>query len=454
MVCKALSPGYNRPVRLELSYGKTTQPLVVPDRNLLAVIEPVDPGPTPDATSAIEQAAADCQQFLGGARRVLVLVNDYTRPTPNSPILAALQPVLSDRSVSYLVCSGTHRPPSEREYETIFGPTFWTEHRHQVRCHDCYNRTGLYFLGRTRFGTDVWLNKTVAQADAVITINSIEPHYFAGYTGGRKGFLPGVAGLETISHNHNMVTHPAALPFSLAGNPVHEDMTEAAQMVATPVFSIQVVQDRYHHLLGIHAGNLFESFRTACAAAYRLFAVPVGAQADVVISVLRPPYDINFYQAQRAVEFCRACLKKPSIQITVSPCRDGIGNDGFIQCFRNCQTPADLLRTAVTEQPQETARDQSDSLRRTTPSCPSGRSGNESSPHLAFGWHKSARLAQIMATTELYTVMGIDSAVVCSVFMTPFSTVQQALDAALAKLGPEATVIVIPDAGSVVPVLT
>jgi nickel-dependent lactate racemase len=431
-------------MRIELDYAEK-QPVVIPDRNLIGMLQPNDCCPFHDTDAAMKQTAEACAAFVGESQRVLVLVNDYTRPTLNAPILAALRPVLSGRDFKAMVCAGTHRPPTEAEYETIFGPAIWASHRDRVLCHESKDKKRLFFLGKTSFGTDVWLNKELLWADKVITINSIEPHYFAGYTGGRKGFLPGIAGYDTITQNHNMVTRPGSQTFGLEGNPVHEDMNEAAKMLPRPVFSIQLVQrdmtelsdnsDRvpsHHMLLSVRHGDLFDSFAAATKDAHTVFAVPVKEKADIVLSVLGPPSNINFYQSQRAVEFARPLLKDPSVHITISACYDGVGNDSFIQVFQGCKSASDLLA-----------------------GC--GSNSSLLTPHSSLpllGWHKSARLAQIMQTADLYTVMGIDDNVVRSVFMRPFKTAQSALDAAFAKLGEDARVYVIPDAGSVVPVLS
>jgi len=416
-------------VKLELRYGDSTQPVEIPDRNLLGILRPNDCCPFHDSDAALRRAATGVRDFIGTSPRVLVLVNDYTRPTPNEAVLTMLEPVLADCDARYLVCTGTHRPPTDAEFNQVFGKSFYERRRDRIAVHDCRNQSRLFFLGKTRFGTEVRLNKELLWADKIITINSIEPHYFAGFTGGRKGFLPGVAAYDSVTQNHNMVTRPGSATFSLEGNPVHEDMTEAARMIPRPVFSIQLVQDRNHNLLSVRSGDLFRSFADAVSDAYKVFAVPVKEKADVVLSVLGPPYDINFYQSQRAVEFARLAFSNPAVQITVSACRDGTGNDGFIQAFQGCSRPSDVLAST--------------------------RHSSLLTPHSSalLGWHKSARLAQIMETTELYTVMGIDDAVVKSVFMRPFHSIQEAVDLALERLGHDAKAYVIPDAASVVPVL-
>ncbi len=408
-------------MKLELRYGDDTRPLDVPDRNLLAVIKPNRPRPTQDIAAELAAATAAAATATAGCSRLLVLVNDYTRPTPNQLLLSALEPALTGRNVRYMVCLGTHRPPTEAELAGIFGPDFLARHREQVIWHDCKDPDRLFFKGRTSLGTDVWFAKELLWPDCIIALNSVEPHYFAGFTGGRKTFLPGAAGYDTICQNHNMVTHEKSLPFSLAGNPVHDDMAEAARMLMRPVFSVQVVLDAQHRVYSLYYGDLEETLRLGAADSRRVYAVPISEQADVVLSVLPDPYDINFYQSQRAVEFARGAFKSRSVQITVSACREGVGNDGFLQVFRQSSKPADVLSSGPTGHP--------------------------------LGWHKAARLARIMETTELFTVMGIGEDVARSAFMTPFPTAQAALDAALARFGPDARVYVLPDAAAVVPVV-
>lgn len=407
---------------LELEYGGRPQQLYIPDRNLLGILAPPPCVPFHEIGTELSRVISAIADFVEPAHRVLVIVNDYTRPTPTAEVVGRLKHILNRKETRYLVALGTHRPPTELELHTLLGRDFAVSHRAQIVLHDCRDRCRLFFLGKTSFGTEVWLNRELVWSDRIIVINSVEPHYFAGYTGGRKSFLPGVAGLQTITHNHNLVLHPASAPFNLTGNPVHEDMEEAARMVSRPVYSIQTVQDRYHQILAIRHGSLQDSFVQACADAYRTYAVPLTQRADIVLSVLRPPYDINFYQSQRAMEFAMGALKSPGIQITVSRCCDGVGDDSFIEVFKNYPDPQKVLRV----------------------------SGSGIRP----GWHKAARLARIMETTELYVVLGIEDAIAKSVCMHPFRTAQKALDAAIASLGPDASVYVIPDAGAVVPVHT
>lgn len=297
----------------EFRSGARTEKVVVPDQNLLGVLEAPKLEPFQDTESELDQAAQAAARFLEGHPRILALVNDYTRPTPTARFLAALEPAFENKEPHFLVCLGTHRPPTDEEAESIFGSEFFARHRSTISFHDCHDKAKLCFAGKTGFGTEVWFNRQLLWADCIVTLNSIEPHYFAGFTGGRKGFLPGVAGFDTIWQNHNMVTHPNSATFRLEGNPVHEDMVQASRMLSKPVFSIQVVQSHDKRLLSIHYGDLSASFAAGTSDAYQAYALPVRERADIVLSVLQPPYDINFYQAQRAVEFARPALKSPAV---------------------------------------------------------------------------------------------------------------------------------------------
>lgn len=408
-------------MRFNLAWGEETRPLEVPERNYAGKLEPNEVIPVQDIASQLRQCAAAADEFLRGHHRVLVLVNDYTRPTPNNLALAGLAPLLDARDIRYLVALGTHRPPTDPEFAAVFGLDFLARNRDRIGCHDCDDKSRLFFKGRTTFGTDVWLNRELMWAEAVIAVNSVEPHYFAGFTGGRKTFLPGVAARSTVTANHDMVVREGSATLQLKGNPVHEDMTEAARMVVRPVFSLQFVLDRNHDPFSLYYGDLFASFEAATLDCRAVYSVQLKEQADVVVSVLPAPYDINFYQSQRAVEFALPALRPGGIHVCVSACRDGVGSDHFIKAFAGCRNPADVL------------------------ALPRERHG--------FGWHKSARLARILADHELYTAVGAPDESVNAAFMTPFPSPQAALDAALAKLGPDARVLVIPDAGGVVPVL-
>jgi nickel-dependent lactate racemase len=406
---------------IDLDYGEQKLKLEVPDRNLLAVLRPNDAHGLkvgPDDVNGLRQSL---RGFAASARSLLVVVNDYTRPTPNEAVLAMIEPELAGNEVRLMMACGSHSSPNEAQFRQVFG-RFYDSHRERILVHDARDKSQLRFLGKTRRGTEAWVNEQVFKADGLICINSVEPHYFAGYTGGRKSILPGVCGYDTITQNHRLALNPEARTLALRGNPVHEDMTEVAKMVPRAIFSIQVIIDNNHQLCGLKYGDLFESFARAVPEADKVFCVPVKDKADIVVAASRAPYDVNFYQQQKGLENGKLALKDGGILIGVSACRTGVGDDPtFVKLLSSVSSPAEAI----------------DRIRR----------------DFKLGYHKSAKLAEMMLTCQIWNVVPIAADIVRSVFMTPFSDVNTALRAALADKGPLSKVAVLPDASLTVPLV-
>ncbi|MBT6338436.1 MAG: nickel-dependent lactate racemase, partial [Desulfobacula sp.] len=183
--------------------------------------------------------------FLSDAKKVLVIVNDATRPTPTKKILEFIFDDLKQTNFNFIIATGAHRGPSQEEYLQIFG-SFYEEIKDQIIVHDARVEDDMVFLGQSTNGTQMYVNKAGVEADKIIIISSVEPHYFAGYTGGRKSFLPGIAGYKTIEQNHKLALAPEAKALALDGNPVHEDMIDAIKTVKQEIFSIMTVLDKNH----------------------------------------------------------------------------------------------------------------------------------------------------------------------------------------------------------------
>lgn len=405
-------------MEIALPYGEEFITLKIPDRNLLGVIKQNPVSIPTDIELQKKNLFNAAKEFLAKAKTILVIVNDYTRPTPTAEILKLLEELFHQSDVKFIVASGTHRPPNEKEFKQIFGDCY-ERHKSQIMVHDANDNASLFFLGKTRFGTSVWLNKAILWADRIITINSVEPHYFAGYTGGRKSFVPGIAGIETITQNHKYVLNPKAMTLNLLDNPVHEDMTEIVKMVPRPVFSIQVVLDAQHKIYSLKFGDIFNSFFASIVDANKIFCVPIKEKADIVVTVVQRPYDINFYQSQKAMENARLALKDGGIIIAVSKCFHGVGEDNFVKFLSSFSNPEQALKQAANE--------------------------------FKIGHQKVVRLALLLKTAEIWTVMGIEDKIVQGVFMTPFSDVNLACQNALKKKGSEAKVLVLLDGSLTVP---
>ncbi|MDR1898592.1 MAG: nickel-dependent lactate racemase, partial [Treponema sp.] len=354
-------------MKITLPYLDRTFSLEFPDENLLAVAEPNEPERrTPEERSpdrilrdalarpygpagpaAAGRPAVGLGEFLTGGKRVLIIINDATRPTPTEAILRALVPVferagLRAESLTFLTAAGAHRPPTEEEYRQILGG-FYDRCRPRCFHHDAKKDEDMADLGTTRNGTPILLNKRLFEADRIIATGSVEPHYFAGFTGGRKAFLPGIAAYRTIEANHKQALSPKARSLALEGNPVHEDMMDALPLIKAPVFSFMTVLDKEQRTAAAAAGDLMASFYAAAETARSIFCVSVPAKADIVVSAAKFPMDIDLYQSQKAIDNGALALKDGGTLILVSSCRDGIGDEAYAKLLAQASSPADAI---------------------------------------------------------------------------------------------------------------
>jgi nickel-dependent lactate racemase len=360
------------------------------------------------------------KNFLGDARQVLLIVNDATRPTPTQKVLDVIFDDLSNTPYNVIIATGAHRGPTQEEYLQIFGP-YYQRIKDRIIVHDAHKKEDQVFLGTSSNGTDMYVNKAAAAADKFIIISSVEPHYFAGYTGGRKSFLPGIAGYDTIEQNHKLALVPEACALSLTGNPVHEDMMDAIKTVKQEIFSIMTVLDKHHKVYATCTGHIHDSFYAAIDKANEVFAAPLKEKADIVVSVVKFPQDINLYQAQKGIDNAKLALKKNGIMILVAKCRDGIGGKAFADLLGSCDTPKAAL--------------------------------DKIEQGYVLGYHKAAKMAEIGLWAQMWGVTDVAPDVISKLFITPFSDLQTAVDKALEEKGRNASVLFLMDGGLTVPMV-
>jgi len=357
---------------------------------------------------------------LSDAKKVLVIVNDATRPTPTKKILEFIFDALSKTDFNFIIATGAHRGPTDEEYAQIFG-SFYEKIRGRIIVHDARADQDMVFLGTSTNGTPMHVNKAGIEADKIIIISSVEPHYFAGYTGGRKSFLPGIAGYKTIEQNHKLALSPEAKALALDGNPVHEDMMDAIKTVKQEIFSIMTVLNKHHKVYATCCGHIHDSFHAAITLANEVFAAPLKEKADIVVSVVKFPQDIDLYQAQKGIDNAKLALKKGGILILVAKCRHGIGGKAFADLLGSSDTPKAALDTIE--------------------------------KGYVLGYHKAAKMAEIGLWAEMWGVTDVAPEIISKLFIRPFSYLQDAVDAALLKKGPDATVLFLMDGGLTVPMV-
>ncbi len=340
-------------------------------------------------------------EFLQGAKNVLVIVNDGTRPTPTSVVLDCIGDLLESHNAHFLVATGAHRAPTEEEYGRILGGNYG-RFRGRAEAHNAKNSASLVSFGTTRSGTPILLNKRVAEADRIVVIGSVEPHYFAGYTGGRKAFLPGVAGYETIEANHKMALDARAQSLALAENPVNQDMEDALGRIEAPVFAIMAVLNSEQELAVCTAGDIEVSFAQAVEAANAIFAVKMQERADLVISVARAPMDINLYQAQKAIDNGAMATADGGTLVLVASCWDGVGDKAYMELLGSASSPHEALEKI--------------------------------DAGYKLGYHKAAKMAQVAERIRLLAYSDLSTATLQQAFIEKIDTVaalQQIIDSAV-----------------------
>ena len=413
-------------MKIEVPYDKSSSMLAeLPDEINVNFLEANDVEITDEATILKEAIANPINskgfaEFLSDAKKVLVIVNDATRPTPTSRVVDVLFNDLKNTDFNFIIATGAHRGPSEEEYIQIFGDYYPAVKEHII-VHDARKKEDMVFLGNSTNGTPMWVNKAGVEADKIIIISSVEPHYFAGYTGGRKSFLPGIAGYDTIEQNHKLALVPEACALALDGNPVHEDMVDAIKTVKQEIFSIMTVLDKHHKVYATCAGHINDSFYAAIDKANEVFCAPLEKKADIVVSVVKFPQDIDLYQAQKGIDNAKLALKEGGIMILVAKCRCGIGGKAFADLLGSCDSPKAAL--------------------------------DKIEQGYVLGYHKAAKMAEIGLWAEMWGVTDVEPDVISKLFIRPFSDLQTAIDAALEKKGKDADVLFLMDGGLTVPMV-
>jgi len=365
------------------------------------------------------------EDFVENSDRILVLVNDATRPTPTAKVLLRMRDILkSHKDVRFLVATGAHRGPTEEEFLYIFGEMY-DGFRDRIFVHDARRDEDMEYLGVSSNGTEMYLNRMVNESRNIIVIGSVEPHYFAGYTGGRKAFLPGVASYRTIEMNHKHALSDAAQPLAIRGNPVAEDMDDAMEVLRDlNIFSMQTVLTADHGLYAMVAGDLFRSFDIAVEKANEVFCAKCSRKGNIVLTAAPYPMDIDLYQSQKALENGKLALEDGGIIILVSKCRQGVGDDAFLNLLCSANTCEEVM-------------------------C-------KIDEGYKLGYHKAAKMAQIGVYAEMWAVSELDDATVRKAKLQPCMDIQGTFDRAVAKIreqGKQPYAVILPQGSLTVPLL-
>ncbi len=294
--------------------------------------------PLAQAEQAVRQAlrrpiaSQPLAQLVNSDSKIVILVSDSTRPTGADVFLPVLLEELTaagvpDSNISFLVATGAHGVLSEAELSQLLPKEL--QHRYAVASHDCFDRSQLVHVGTTSRGNEVLFNKLAVEADLRILTGAISVHPFAGFGGGRKALFPGVAGYETICFNHSLLLDPNAAPSVLQGNPVHEDFMEGIALVG-PKFLLNSVVDENGALAAIYAGDVEQAHVTGTRLVLDSAVAVVPEAADTVVASAGGfPYDVNLYQAVKALQNAARIVNPGGNIVLVAACSQGVGSSQF-----------------------------------------------------------------------------------------------------------------------------
>jgi len=343
-------------MKVELAYGSGRLPVELPgDRT--TVITPSHPEPAPDPHAAVVTALREpvagppLRDVVRGGGTVAISICDGTRAQPRDIVLPAildeLEGSVAPDDIVVLVATGTHRGNTEPELRTMVGDDVYE--RVRIVNHDARNDGSLAWVGNLGVAGDVpvWLNREWVEADIRITTGFVEPHLFAGFSGGPKMVAPGLAGLATTLtlHDARRIGHPEARFGVLEGNPVHDDVRAIAAATGTD-FGLDVTLDGEQRVVNAYGGELFAMHRAACVDARAIAMRPVPEPFDVVITSNSGfPLDQNLYQAVKGMSAAAQVVRDGGTIVCAAECRDGFPSHGSFRAgLTSARSPEALLR--------------------------------------------------------------------------------------------------------------
>ncbi len=414
-----------RRVEVRLAYGETGLTVSLPE-DRTTVVSPVSlPAAQDEAqllrdTLAAPVAGPRLRELVSPGQRIAISVCDSTRPQPREAMLAAiaaeLDGIVTPPEFTVLIATGTHRGNTDVELARMLGHFAGVV---KTINHDARDREMLRWCGTHGAGVPVWLNRHWTDADVKITTGFVEPHFFAGFSGGPKLVAPGLAGLDTVLHLHDArrIGDPNATWGRCEGNPVHDDVRAIA--AATGVdFAFDVVLNREQRIVDAYAGELLPMHATAREAVRRLSMREVPGRFDIVVTTNSGfPLDQNLYQAVKGMSAAASITKPGGLIICAAECRDGFPDHGsFREPLVAAVSAEELLRTI--ERREHTAADQ---------------------------WQLQV-LARILthARVGLHTT-GLSDADVLASHLIPVPDIAVAVSAECARLGGAASICVLPE---------
>jgi nickel-dependent lactate racemase len=343
-------------MKVHLPYGRQGLEVELPEqaRVLLPKRVPALARPEEAVRQALRQPTGSppLAELVRPAHRVAIVFSDITRPTPNHILLPAILGELAARgvaenNVALVNATGMHRRNTRDELIAMLGRE--VVDRYRIVQHDARDKRQQVLLSKNERGAEIWVNRDYMGADVRILTGFVEPHIFAGYSGGGKAVLPGIAGAEIIMSNHGgrMLAHPRATWCQTEGNPVFEEARRVA-LATEPAFIVNVTLNERKEITGVFAGEMVQAHDAGIAFAENAYLQPVPRRYDIVVATnMGYPADINLYQSVKGMSVAAQAVKEGGAIVLAAECADGLGQAHYAEMLAWRQTPQELLNMVL-----------------------------------------------------------------------------------------------------------
>lgn len=418
---------------VKLPYGKKFQEAEIEDSKIQGIlVSKLEEYTAPLSQWDLVKEALDnpigtkkLEELAVGKNKVVVLCSDHTRPVPSKIIIPQMLERIRkgnpDADITLLIGTGCHRGTTQDELKNKFGEEIYNKEK--IYVHDSEDESMLVNVGTLPSGGEIIVNKIAAEADLLVSEGFIEPHFFAGYSGGRKSVFPGCCSRKTVMYNHNaeFIDSPHSRTGVLKDNPIHRDMVFAARQLKL-IFICNVVINAAKEVIHCVAGDLEEAHESGTEW-LKDYAGVERKEADIVLTSNGGyPLDQNIYQAVKSMTAAEACVKEGGVIIVASESSDGVGGDGFLKSFKEQPDENAMMAEFLNTQKEETIADQ---------------------------W-QSQIFARVLLRARVIFISEVDDETVRDLHMIPAKNLEEAMTKAYEIAGKDATVTVIPDGVAVI----
>ena len=415
----------------KIPYGKQEIEVRIPRKNYLATLMPKYRPGAKDEAGEIRRALDNpigtprLREIARGKKSAVIVVNDITRPTATyrllPPLLEELREAgIGDNQVFFLVATGTHRDNTREELEGMLGKEIME--RFRVLNHHCQDESIMVDLGKTRDGIPVVINRLFWEAEVKILTATIAPHQAAGFSGGRKSLLPGLASITTLKQHHSYSCRPDKPAMGwVEGNMFHENALEAAKMAGTD-FILNTVQNHRKEITDVVAGDVETAWLEGVKISRQIFEVKVPHLVEIVITTPGGyPKDIDLYQSQKSMAAAEMVVKEGGTVILPAECKDGVGARGFYEWMSAASCPQDVIDRFI-------------------------REGYFIGSSKAWLYSRCLKWAEVILVTK-----GIDDQTLEKMFTKRADSIEEAIRMALARHGEKAQVVLMRNGSDIIP---